>query len=267
LASVAQASDRKSVAVIEYRSGSKAFPGLGERIAQALGGAAALDVVGPQEARRRAGAHIDADVAKCAGEAMCVGAIGEQLGVDEVLMVGVSQLGDVVVALQRIDARKGQARARVTDTLAVDTEVGNLVILGWLKQLYPPETFKRYGSIRIYANVEGAEITVNERNVGDTPLADPVRVRAPGNYRVKLMKTGFAPFSAGIDVLPDATVEVRATLTASLGPLPWYKRWWTWAIVGGAIAIAGVGVGVYFGTRVDETPKGFISVPRLSLSF
>ena len=31
--------------------------------------------------------------------------------------------------------------------------------------------------------------------------------------------------------------------------------------IGGAVAVAGVAVGVYYGTRVDETPMGFIVLP------
>jgi hypothetical protein len=76
-----------------------------------------------------------------------------------------------------------------------------------------------------------------------------------------LTKNGFAPFEAGIDVLPDATVEVRAKMVRETAPIPWYKRWYVWAAVGGAVAVAGIAVAVYFGTRVDETPMGFIRLP------
>ena len=61
-----------------------------------------------------------------------------------------------------------------------------------------------------------------------------------------------------IDVLPDATVEVRASMQRRTGPTPWYKRWYVWAAVGGAVAITGASLAIYYGTRQDEAPLGYI---------
>jgi len=252
---------RKTVAVLEYRSGAKGAIGIGERLAQALASTAALDVIGPQEARRRAGARIDADVARCAGEPMCIGALAESLGAQEVLLVGVSQLGDVVLAMQRIDAKRGVAGARLAESMAPDAQPLDEEVLHWLKQLFPPEVFKRYGHIKILTEVRGADVRLNGERTGKTPLDEPVKVRAPGSYKVRVSKPGFIPFEASIDVLPDAIVEINPTLVREEGRVPWYKRWYVWAAVGGAVAIAGVSVGVYYGTRVDETPMGFIVLP------
>jgi hypothetical protein len=252
----------KTVAVLEYRAGARGAAGIGERLARLLAANAALQVISPVDARRRAGPKIDAEVARCSGEAMCIGALGEQLGAQEVLLVGVSQLGDVVLAMQRIDARKGEAGARLAESLPADTEPTDDEMLGWLRQLFPPDVFKRYGAIKIVTDVSGATVELNGESQGKTPIEEPVKVRAPATYKVKVAKPGYVTFQAGIDVLPDATVEVRATLVQSEGKVPWYKRWYVWAAVGGAIAIAGAGVAIYYGTRVDSTPMGFIVNPR-----
>ena len=249
------------VAVLEYRAGAHSLPAIGERLAELLAGSAALDVVGPQEARRQVGAHVDADVARCAGEAACVAAIGRQLQATEVLLIGVSQLGDVVIAMQRIDTRKGEQSARMAELVAPDARPSEQQMLGWLRQLFPPGVFKRYGSILVHADVSGARVTFNDRPEGKTPLSDLISVRAPGTYRVRVTKPGYVAFQASIDVLPDATVEVRATLVREVQPLPWFKRWYVWAAVGGAVAVAGAAVAIYYGTRVDETPQLFIKPP------
>jgi len=255
--------DKPVVSVLEYRAGARALPGIGDRLAKLLGSSASVKAVSPADARRRLGPKVDADVARCGGEAMCIGAIGEQLGADEVVLIGISQLGDVVLAIQRIDARRGRMLSRLTESLSADNEViTDEQMLGWLKQLFPPELFKRYGAIRILADVADAEVMLNDELRGQTPVAEPLRVRAPAMYRVKLTKPGFAPFQAGIDVIPDATVEVRATLVRLNRELPWFKRWYVWLTVGAVVAAAGVAVGVYYGTRVDETPMGFISAPK-----
>jgi hypothetical protein len=187
-----------------------------------------------------------------------VGAIGERLKVDEVLLVGVSQLGDVVLALQRIDAKRGEAGARLSESLPQDTEPLDDELLGWLTQLYPPEAFRRYAAIQVLADVDGAQVSLNGEPSGKTPIGHALSVRAPATYQLRIDKSGYAPFQAKIDVLPDATVEVRATLSLRALPTPWFKRWYVWALVGGAVAVAGAGVAIYFGTRTDQTPQGFI---------
>jgi hypothetical protein len=261
VAGTAQAQPRKTVAVLEYRAGAKGASGVGEKLAALLSANAALDVVSPTDARRKVGPRIDAEVARCGAEAMCIGNIGEKLGAQEVLLIGVSQLGDVVLAMQRIDSRKGEASARLAEALPPDVEPSEEQMLGWLRQLFPPEVFKRYGFIKVVADESGARVELNGEPQGKTPLANALQVRAPGSYKVRLTKSGFVPFLAGIDVSPDATVEVNATLVREEGKQPWYKRWYVWAAVGGAVAIVGSSVAIYYGTRVDETPMGFIKVP------
>jgi PEGA domain len=256
----AGAAGKKTVAVLEYRSGAKGAAGIGERLARALKANAAFDVIDPQEARRRV-PRIDAEVARCSGDATCIAMLGAKLGADEVLLIGVSQLGDVVLAMQRIEVSKGEAGARLAESLPADSEPSDDDVLGWLRQLYPPEAFRRYGSVRIVADVMGARVELNGALAGETPIADPIKVRAPATYRLRVAKPQYVPFLARIDVLPEATVEVRASLVRENQPVPWFKRWYVWAAVGGALAITGVSLAVYFGTRVDETPMGFIQRP------
>jgi hypothetical protein len=255
----ADTAPRKTVAVLEYRAGSRGAIGIGERLARLLSANAAFDVIDPQDARRRGGSRIDGEVARCGGEAQCVGALGERLGASEVLLVGVSQLGDVVLALQRIDARKREAGGRLAEALAPGKEPTDEEVLGWLRQLYPPEAFRRWGNIQVMADVDGAEVSLNGQAEGRTPIGHPLQMRAPATYRVRLDKNGYVPFQARIDLLPDASVEVRATLVREAQPVAWYKRWYVWAAIGGALAVTGGALALYYGTRVDETPQGFIA--------
>ena len=158
------------VAVLEYRAGAKGAREIGLRLARLLRDTAALNVIDLQEARRKQ-PKVDAEVAKCGGEAMCVGAIGEQLGANEVLLVGVSQFGDVIIALQRIDAKRGEAGARLAESLPADKEITDEQALGWLRQLFPPETFRRFGSIAVDADQAGAAVDAQRRAGGQDAAA------------------------------------------------------------------------------------------------
>ncbi len=263
---LAHADARRSVAVLEYRSGARGARDVGLKLAKLLRETAALDVIDAQAARRKLGPKVDSEVARCAGEAMCIGAIGEQLGAQEVLLVGVSQFGDVIISLQRIDAQKGQAGARLAESLPPDSEVSDEQALTWLRQLFPPEVFRRYGSIAIVADESGAAVTLNNEAAGKTPLKEPLKVRAPGTYALKVSKGGFLPFEARVDVLPDDKVEVHATMVRESGSVVWYKRWYVWAAIGGALAAGGAAVAIYYGTRTESTPLGFVQKPPTTMA-
>ncbi len=256
----AHADDKRTVAVLEYRAGARGARDIGLRLGRLLRDTAALNVIDLQEARRKL-PKVDAEVARCGGEAMCVGAIGEQLGANEVLLVGVSQLGDIIIALQRIDAKRGEAGARLAESLPPDAAITDDQALGWLRQLFPPETFRRFGSIAVDADQTGAAVSLNGEPAGKTPLAEPVKVRAPATYKLKVEKSGFVAFQARVDVLPDANVEVHATLVRESKEVPWYKRWYVWAAVGGALAAGGAATAIYFGTRTESTPLGYVQRP------
>jgi hypothetical protein len=252
--------EKRTVAVLEYRAGARGAKEVGTRLARLLRDTAALIVIDPQEARRKL-PRVDADVARCGGEARCIGAIGDQLGAEEVLLAGVSQLGDTIIALQRIDAKRGEAGARLAESLPPDRDVTDEQGLTWLRQLFPPEVFRRYGTIAIEADQAGAAISLNSEGAGKTPSSSPIRVRAPGTYKLRVDKRGYVPFEARVDVMPDANIVVRATLVKETREVPWYKRWYVWAAIGGAVAVAGAATAIYFGTRVDPTPLGFVQKP------
>lgn len=251
-----------SVALFEYRNDVKQLSDLVERLTAALTQNTSLSVVNLVEARRRLGPSVDADVARCDGETRCLTGVGERLKVKEVLLLAVSQLGDVVLALQRIDVSEKRVVARYADSLSGGQGVDETRLLGWLQQLYPPEAFKRYGQIRITTDSEGqdAQVYVNAKPKGKTPLSEPLSVLAPGNYRLLVEKPRHLPFSAAVTVMPDTVVEVEARLQREAILQPWYKRWYVWAGIGaGVVAVAATGMAIYFAT--DKPPPDMTHLP------
>jgi len=248
------------LAVFEYRSDAKALSDLSERLTQALSQNTSLRVVHLTEARRRLGPQIDAEVARCDGETRCLSQVGQRLGVKELLLIAVSQLGDVVLALQRIDVTEQRVLGRYADSLVPGQNIEEARMLSWLQQLFPPDIFKRYGQIQVAANVEGAQIYVNSKASGTTPLGTPLQVLAPGNYRILVEKTKFLPFQAAVTVMPDTTVEVSASLLREQKITPWYRRWYLWTgIVFGVAAVSATAVAVKLAT--DVPPPDTTQVP------
>src|SRR5690606_34693092 len=86
---------RRRVAVLEFRGGSAAVPDVGRRAAQLLRDKTSLAVVDIDDARSTERA-VDARVAECAGDADCLAQLGRTLQVDELLLLGVGEFGDVI---------------------------------------------------------------------------------------------------------------------------------------------------------------------------
>jgi hypothetical protein len=229
------AAARRRVAVVEHRIGVTRAADLATRMAALLQRAAAVDVIDPMDARRRLSGRLDSLIARCGGDARCVAEIGERLQVDEVILVGISQLGDVILALQRIGVMTRTVASRIAEALPADAEPNDETLLGYLRRLLPADVFRRYGAIRVRANLDGAEVTLDGAVQGVTPLTMP-QVEAPRRYQLKVRRPGYLDFTAALDVQPDGVVEVTPELQRRSGEPSWYQRWWVWGIAGAVLA-------------------------------
>jgi hypothetical protein len=229
------AAGRPRVALVEHRAGVTRAVDLAARMSAILERAAAVDVVSPAEAHRRLRGQLGAEIANCAGDPACVAKVGQQLQVDEVILVGISQLGDVIVALQRISVASRAVEGRIADALPPEVEPTDEVLLGYLKRLLPPENFRRFGAIRVRANVLGAEVLIDGLVRGVTPLA-ALKVDAPHRYRLKVRKPGYLDFTASLEVQPDGVVEVTPEIQRRPPTPAWYQRWWVWGLAGVVVA-------------------------------
>ena len=247
---------RRAVAVLEFRSDSSALPAVGARFAAVMGSRTSLRVLGGDQARQRYGAGLDADVVKCDGEARCIGAIGQRLGVAEVVLIGVSELGDVILTVQRIESGSGRVDGRLAEALAGDAAPADDELVEYLERVLPPEDFVRFGLIAITVNVGGAEIVVGGHKRGTSPLA-AIRVPAPSTYDIAVKKAGFLPFRAEVKVPPDGEMKVNAILQrpGQGGAGPWYARWWV-AAVAGVVVAGAVTTGYVLSRDRDAVPAG-----------
>lgn len=240
---------KRKVVVLEYRSGSSALVGIGAQLASAIGKQTSLVVLGPAQARTVYGEQLDQAVVKCGGEAECVAKIGAKLGAADVLLIGVSELGDVILTMQRIDVASRTVSTRIADSLPGDAAPTGEQVSQYLGRLLPPRDFLRFGVIEIVANEAGALVTVGGEKRGVTPI-EPLRLKAPAMYPIRIEKAGFVPYTTKIQLPPDGTLKVEAELSRRTSKA-WYQRWW---VVGGlGLVFAGAaGTTIYFATRDDS---------------
>lgn len=242
---------KRKVSVLEYRAGSSALPGIAGRVAAALSRKTSLGVLGQDQTRAMYGDQLDRTLVKCAGEAACVARIGQKVGAAEVILVGISELGDVILTMQRIDVAGHDITGRVADSLAAGSAPTDAQILGYLNRLLPPGDFLRFGVIDIVANLAGAAVTVGGTSRGLTPI-EALKLPAPASYDIRVEKAGYVPFATRVALPPDGEIKVEAEL-ARRGAEAWYQHWYVLAGAGVIVAAAG-GTALYFGTRTTTIP-------------
>jgi len=104
-------------------------------------------------------------------------------------------------------------------------------------------------ALRFEVDPDGAEVRIDRRSAGVTPL-DPVKV-PPGPHQVTFWARGYEPNSVDVDVAAGATVPVVVTLTRKQKPVqptpapqppppppPPAGVSWVWWAGGGAAAVA-----------------------------
>lgn len=242
----AEPDPKRKMIVLEYRSGSSALPGISKRVLATMQAQTSLQLLGPDQTRTQYGAALDQDIVKCAGDAACIAQLGARVGAVEVVLVGISELGDVILTMQRIDVRKQQVATRIADSLPAGTAPTEDQINGYLTRLLAPTDFIRYGVIDIVANLAGAAVTVGGESRGLTPI-QPLKLHAPATYSIRVEKAGYVPFTTRVALPPDGEIKVEAELSKR-GTTAWYQRWYVLAGAGLLIA-GGAGTAIYFGTR------------------
>jgi hypothetical protein len=239
---------RRKVSVLEYRAGSSALPGIAARVATTLSRKTSLGVIGQDQTRAIYGDQLDRALVRCAGEPACVARIGQKVGAAEVILVGVSELGDVILTMQRIDVAGHEITGRVADSLAVGSAPTDDQILSYTNRLLPPSDFLRFGVIDIVANLPGAAVTIGGTARGLTPL-EALKLPAPASYDIRVERAGYVPFITRVALPPDGEIKVEAELVwARRGTPAWYEHWYVLAAAGVIVAGAG-GTALYFATR------------------
>ncbi len=253
----AEPDPKRKVAVLEYRSGSSALQGISRRVVGAIGKQTSLAVVAPDQARAVYRDHLEQVLVKCAGDAECIAKIGQKVAAAEVILVGVSELGDVILTMQRIDVGSRSVSARIADSLAEGATPSNEQLDAYLQRLLLPTDFLRFGMIDIVANLAGAAVTVGNERRGETPI-QPLKLPAPASYEIRVEKAGFLPYRTKIALPPDGEIKVEANLARPGASPAWYQRWYVVAGLGHVVAGAG-GTAIYFASR-DPAGDGRIGV-------
>ncbi len=256
----AEGDDSKRVAVLVLAT-SGVDPETADALTELVIGAIAvrggMTIVGKEEFQALLGQG-EARSIECVSSTACLGRIGVELGVDELVAGTVGRRNTRwIFNVNRIDIRTGELAGRVFRE--VEGDVGALADS---MQQAVPELYERPrqpGGLLVSANVDGAEVVVDGSLVGiyHGSAVELTNV-APGRHEITVSAAGYFDWSRVVNVADGATMQIEAALDAprrrgeeepsGLSPL---------FVVGVGVAAAAGGVAIGFGIASQATrPDG-----------
>jgi len=156
----------------------------------------------------------NAELNKCGGETACLCQIGKALKVDKLVTGVIGGLGDdYTFDLKLVDVRSCREERRINEALSGREDLLIGAIRRALYKLVAPELF--VGSIGIDVPVEGAQVLIDDKPVGVTPLAAPVGGLKPGSHKLQITKEGLSTFEDSIPVRFQVVTRVKVDLVRS----------------------------------------------------
>ncbi len=202
---------------------------------------------------------------QCDGGNTCLGKIGKALSVDYVISGNVAALGDAyVLNIKAVSTARGEEWRRIeSDPLrgAPDELIESIRVAAY--RLLSPEEL--VGSILVLADREGAEVQLDGKVIGRTPLPTPIENLSLGTHALRISAGEFGEFESEVRVRFQKTTRVAVQLVdlrikqsgpTNAAPLiitrdtpkVWYQK--TWFLV--SAAVGAVVVGALIGSQFTE---------------
>ncbi|MBI5509153.1 MAG: PEGA domain-containing protein [Deltaproteobacteria bacterium] len=149
------------------------------------------------------------DPAACQAQALCLAKAARYARAHVAFDVKVAALGGALtISMRLIDSDSGAELGRVADPISEDPKERAQEVHRLAVQLLAPTTY--VGTLTVQITVEGAEVYVDDRQVGTTPLPGPLDGLRAGPHILKVVKPGFADVNQFVDVVykRNATVSI-----------------------------------------------------------
>jgi hypothetical protein len=205
-----------------------------------------LDKV-PQPTRRDIERSVTSAEQNCTGEEKCLTAIGKRLGVEFVVTGTVGSLGDnYVLNIKVVDVATGKSQRIQSDPLrgSPDELIEGVRVAAY--RLLAPQQI--HGSLQIQSDLIGAEVTLDGKPIGKTPLPNGgvIAKLALGKHRLRVEAKTYDPFDSDVEVhfqkvspvvvrLVQATTTVGTGKTVRVERSPIYTK--PWFIIGAGAAV------------------------------
>jgi len=201
----------------------------------------------------------------------CLRKLAALLRVQRVIGVSATQKEAVLLlALVVVDAKRGDRLAEVAGEIAIADPALGAALRDLAKRLLTPAP--AYGSLRLTIAEPGAQVLLDGKPIGTTPLAEPVQGLPPGAHALQIKRAGCETAEQQVELAAGAesSVEIKLSCTevaaaddqpklsaaAKTGPPPWDIVGWSLAGGGGGVALlSGLGA-LAFESMLDFSDAG-----------
>ncbi len=206
----------------------------------------------PLPSRRDIERAVTADQQNCTGEEKCLAAIGKRLNVDVVVTGTVGAMGDsYVLNIKAVEVASAKQIERISsDPLrgSPDELIDGVRVAAY--RLLAPKQL--HGSLQVQTDIVGAEVRLDDKPLGKTPLPAQglVTKLALGKHKLRVQAPGYDPFDDEITVNFQKVTQVNVRLIASKDVIgtgkfqrverkPFYTR--TWFVITAVVGIVAIG--------------------------
>lgn len=258
---------RARVAVLLLATGgldAQVADGLAELLIGAVAERGGVRIIGKEEFQAQLGQG-DAGTLECIGSMACLGRVGVQLDVTEVIAGTVARDGARwVFNVNRVDVRRGEIAGRVFRE--VDGELGEVAdaLSAAVPELYRAPV--RTATLVIACDVTGAEVSLDGAVLGAVHGELREEGVEPGRREVRVSAPGHRTWRREVRFAEGAEVHLEARLAPSvveeISPFAWIAGGLSLAALGPAIAL-----GVSSQAQLEPTPeeRGSMAVTRAEL--
>ncbi len=200
-----------------------------------------LDVISRREVQAMLSFEVQKQTLACQEDFECLAEIGGALGADFLVMGGIGRLEETfVLHLKLIDAANSKVLSRVSETFrGPEPELSKVLRFAIRNLLGEPQTGE--GRVEVDSGVSEVNIHIDGNKL------DPTETLPAGKHALAVNAEGYAPLSRDFFIEDKNTTRLQIELIEL--SKPWYKRWYTWAIIGGIVAAGATTAGVVMGTR------------------
>ncbi len=192
------------------------------------------------------------------GDESCLAELGGALGAKEVLSGSLGLVGgSYVLQVELVDT--GHAKVIDRESKTVTTQ-GELVPaardLAW--RLLTGQALDTSGKLKLVVSPMGAEVLVDGQKVGESPLADPIKL-GEGKHKLLIQAGGYVSAETTVETVPGQTLFNEVNLV-SMAPIEEGGRHNAvktigWVSLG--VSAAAFGAASYFGVQANQAYGGY----------
>jgi hypothetical protein len=255
----------QKLAVLDFALAGSAHPDLARVLADAAAAESSkvegYQVVSQSEIVSLLGLERSKQMLGCTEDSGCMVELAGALNAERLLSGSITVIErTALMSVRLIDVKRSRTLARANATL-LDASQTELVDASrrLAHEALTGQRLDTTGTLRIAVDRAGAQVSVDGKDLGRSPLSGVLRV-LEGPHQITIQKKGYIRWASSVTVKAGSEVPVSVELVplSALGEGA-RSRLWTWGWVASGVAVAGAGAGIVFSRMASSSYDSYKS--------